>query len=760
VATEKGKVVSRARIPVDPGNQSPKTARAWTSEQIVYRNFAGMFEALDTRAVQFVMEKRDHFRARMAAPMRRWAVNWSAANADVMWHEREDDVHIPETKKALEGKVARVVEAVTGFDPVFEAEGVKGDVSRHTAKVIGSYVYRQMEMADWKSLVDPIAKDGELTNSMIVKVRYDRRVEDIIERRDDLAIGKGGKPTFVTERRMRKAVVWQGCTLHQVDPFLFIYDLDASKTQECAYIGDESYVFLHDLEQMAAQGFYSKSQVEKLKMDRGGGSSSDRMDRTNHTDQLRQSRSIALGNDFTREPRGNHGASRIRILEMWAWFDFGEKGFDGVVDPTGERLTGVQRVVITIANDVIIRLQQNPFDRKFVPYAFQLVNRTGHELVATAPFDAVVQSNALFDRMSSNIYRWFDLSVSPLIVTSDTNSDLPDSILDVEAGKVMRNAGSWDWIKVPDITAAVSYQQQYSRREIEELSGNLRVYESPANTATETERKVQEQQRMVRSSIRASGELWRQVAHLVKAIELQFATGPQMFQVVGKNSRLIGRYAEITPQMMMEDVDFRFLGLTDVHVFGNRLNGMSQWMNRWGPLLPTMPKVNMQALCRYDFELSVGRSQVSEIFPDDASPWEAWSQEEENAVLMTGQRVDVHEADNDEEHLQILIEQMDALAREGSPNFVMDAHFDHYQAHEEQLQRKRSEQQRMQSAAQENAALLSYQQGSRPNVDSAPVPGGIGSARGQIDVTPGSPQARTQPRTGRGGSGLSQTQVV
>ena len=163
--------------------------------------------------------------------------------------------------------------------------------------------------------------------------------------------------------------------------------------------------------------------------------------------------------------------------------------------------------------------------KKFVPYAVMRINRTGHEMVAPAPFDSVVQTNAHYDRLSSNIMRWMDLAVSPLVVTDDTNADLPDSILEVQPGTIMRATGNWNWIKVPDITQSVGYFQNFFRREMEENSGALRVFESPQGTATETERKVQEQQRMVRNSIRSSAECWRQVALLTYWMSAQFATG-------------------------------------------------------------------------------------------------------------------------------------------------------------------------------------------------------------------------------------------
>lgn len=760
MVSEKGEVISKDKIPVEVGLPSPTNSKRWWKNQVKYENFAGRNPALDLLARTTVINRREQFRSKMSGPMRRWAVNWAAANTEVMWQEREDDIHMPETKKALDGKVARVEEAVAGFDPVFEAEGVKGDVSRRTAKVIGNFVYRKMEMAEWKRFIQPLAKDGELCNVMAVKVQWDKRIEDMVERSDELGFNKKGLPEYHTERRMRKVVARDGVKLTQVDPFWFIYDIEADTPQDCAYIGDESLVFVHELKQMAELGVYNKKAVEEVEKNHAGRDSSNESEstqRSHYVDQLRRVRSIANDSDYAEEVRGSRGADRIRVIEMWMWFDFGS-GHPGVVSPTGELLTGVKRVVITVANSTVIRFQENPFDRKFVPYAFTLINRNGHELVAPAPFDSVVQMNANYDRLSSNIMRWMDLSVSPLIVTNDQNTDLPQSILDVRAGSVLKNNGQWDWVKVPDITAAISYQQQFFRREIEETSGNLRVFESPQGTATETERKVQEQQRMVRNSIRANGELWRQVAHLVKGLEAQFSTGPSRFQVAGKASMLIGQWAEITPQMLHEDVDFRFLGLTDIHVFGNRLQGMAQWMNRWGPMLPELPKVNKMALARYDFELSVGRSNVNDIFPSDAAPWEAWSQGEENAMLMTGQAVEVNEADDDEQHIQEMMPVLEELSKDPkTPQFILEMFGRHLEGHMEQLTRKEEEAKAMQKQAQANANLMAPQ-GGEPGVDRPPVAGGMEA--GQKDVTPGSPQARTQPRTGRDGSGMSQTQAM
>lgn len=751
---EKGKLVRKADIPVQAGKPTPTQIKKWHDQQVPYRNFAGLDEDLDRRAAQFVNDRKQNFRQRMSGPMKRWSMNWSAANGEALWQEHEDDVHIPETKKALDNKVARVEEQLTQFDPVFECDGVTGEVSRAKAKLIESFTYRQMELAEWQNYIQPCAKDGELCNIMILKVQYEHLVEDIVEKSVELKHGPD-RPFYRTERHMRRAVARSGVRLHQVDPFWFIYDIEAPNIQEAAYVGDESQVFLHELEAQARQGVFPQEQIKKLREHGGSKRNSDNTARADWPDMLRRSRSIALHQDYSQNTAGEHGARRVRVTEMWAWWDFGD-GIDGVVDPTGAKVRGTHRVVITEADGIILRFQLNPYDRKFVPYAVAQVNRNGHSMDAPAPFDTVVQANAYYDRIASNIMRWGDLAVSPLLVTSDMNSDLPDSILGVRPGTVLRNAGAWDFLKMPDIGQAVGYFHNYWRREIEESSGVLRVFESPQGTATETERKVQEQQRMVRNSIRANAELWRQVAKLSHWMLAQFSSGPEMFRVVGKSAKQLGQWATMTPDVLQEDVDFRFLAMTNLHTFGNRLQGIRGWMQAWGALLPNMPQIRMDTLAKLDFELSVGRMDTESVFPPEPAPWDVWTQEEENAMLLAGQPVNVNENDDDEDHmrkLEVLLRMKDL------PDYVRKLVIDHLNLHIQQASKKQAE-----AAAQRRQQMQQQMmQGGmgQPGIDQPAAPGGLEARSSERKgVTPGPRQERTIARTGRQGSGRSQTEEM
>lgn len=753
---EKGTLVRRTDIPVTSGGSTPEVQKKWISAQVPYKNWAGVSDEMDRKVEQWVMSNRERFHARMGATQQRWAVNWAAANGDSVWQEREDDIHVPETKKAIDAKVARIEEAIFEFDPVFEVEGTRGDLPQWKAQVIQAAVHRCMDLANYREYVQPSARDAELCNVSAIKVEWEHLVELRVHRKNELRFRENGKPYRHDERWMREEVARSGPVYRLVDPFLFLYDLDVGRIQDGAFVGDESDQFLHDIEAKVKAGMFSEKNYKLLKA-RAAGLRTDGSTNQNigarFADQLRQARSITTSGAFEMDQEGSYGAKRVRAVEMWGWFDFGD-GFNGVLDPIGRRVKGFQRVVATVVNGVVLRFMLNPFDRKFAPYAVARPNRNGHDAVAPATFDTVVQVNANYDRIQSDALRYLGCAVSPKIIASE-GSNLPDTILNDAPGTVYRGTGTWDMIKMPDLSGSIQYFHQYFRREIEECSGALRVFESPQGTATETERKVQEQQRMVRTSIRAVADQWRQVACMTYWMLGQFMTQPEQFAVVGKASKILGRSVEVTPDILQEDVDFRFLGLDSIHVYGNRQAGIMQYMGRWGPMLSQIPGLNVPALARMDFELSVGRHAINEIFPDPEPTWMAWDQGEENEMLLAGREVPISKHDDDEAHIQSLLDFIVAN-KNSMPDYVLQLCADHLRQHMQQRDRKAAEE----AAQRKQAELLAAQQqgggeGRSPMAGEMQARNSLAQTPG---VTPGPPQARTVAKTGRKGNGESQTQ--
>lgn len=759
MADAPGKIVRSTDIKMSSGLPSPEQAKKWLSQQVVYANYAGKHDILDETVRRFVYQIRERFYERMSPVMERWETIWDAANGDPVWGEYDDDIHVPETKKKLDAKVARVEEAIFGFDPVIEAVGTRGDLPEYKSTIIGSYIYRMMEMGGYRNLVQPLARDAEICNLEVIKLQWDVKFGQVVDRSWEIRERQNGEPYYHDERRVREAVTKMGVKYTMVDPFLFLYDIDCGDLNgdECAYVGDESDQFIHDLEAMAKAGHFTDKQVKLVKERKAGTTSQQTSSdtRSELPDLRRLSRSIAQGPQFSsNNANSDNDPRRVRCIEMWAWFDFGE-GFEGVVDPLGQKIMGTHKVVITCAQGVVLQFRLNPFDKKMHPYAIGRINRNGHESVAPSTFEQVIQVNAQYDRYQSNVLRASDLSVAPILATKGAFPT--GSLLGIKPGTVFRDVPQEvQEIKVGDVPQSVSYFHQFFRRELEETSGALNVFESPQGTATETERKVQEQQRMIANSIRANGDLWEQVALKTYWIAGQFSTAPQRFAVVGKASEVLGKTFEITPDQLQEEVEFRVLGIKSLHVLGNRLQGMAQWMARWGPLLPTMPDVNIPALCRNDYELTVGRHNVAEIFPNSEPAWASWPQSQENEILMAGRSVPISQQDDDHEHMADMEHLLKTL--KDKPKYARTVILEHYAMHLQAAEKKDAEK----KAKMRESMMQQQLMGGAPGVDRPPEAGGMEAlTKAQSPgVTPGPPQARTAPKTGRSGQGMSQTQAM
>jgi hypothetical protein len=168
----------------------------------------------------------------------------------------------------------------------------------------------------------------------------------------------------------------------------------------------------------------------------------------------------------------------------------------------------------------------------------------------------------------------------------------------------------------------------------------------------------------------------------------------------------------------------------------------------------------MMELFRWHVELAVGRNRLDRILPHEESPYEVWTQVEENEILMSGVEVPVHKNDDDDRHIDETIKLIQMLTAKDAPKYVINMALKHLNDHMRQKDQKLAEEQALMQQKRKEARLL-QQTGGQPGVDQAPGPGGM-EAQGKPQnetpgVTPGPRQDRTVARTGRKGSGESQT---
>lgn len=754
----KPELLGRANIPVSDGVPGPEEVKRWVNEQIVYENWAGQNEKLDEDVRGFAHQIRVSFRQRMVGVYQRWKVNWHTANGNSVAAEYEDDIHVPETYKMLEAIKPRIEEALFENDPFFECEGVKDEIDHLKALTIASYIRRMLEMAEFRDYVAPTVQDALLCQVAAIKVHWERVLDPQVIREIELKFRKSGDPYYEYTRWIREQLVKEGPCFSQVDPFRLIMDLDAGRVQDLMYIGDESDVAKHELERLADLGILWKEGIKQLDLKVPG--SRDYYG-AEVADLARYARSITQMWGEKEGFKHERMARKLRTFDLWTHYDF-KDGYDGIVGPDGKKVTGVQKVVMTLVDDVVLQMRLNPFDKKFYPYGVARLNRNGHEMMGVGPFDNAVIANASYDRFQSNVMRHYDLSISP-IITTGPDSDLPDSLLGVRPGTVFRAVGDIQVMKVGDIPNSVNYLHDYHRREHEELTGATRYWfgsqGGSGDTATQFAGELQESNRRLRGYIRSYADMWRQVALIIYWMSGQFATQRQRFKVMGKQSELLGTYAEITPDMFLEDIDVRFLGLDNLHTYGQRQTGMVQWSNLWAPMLPNYEgQIDVVKLMRMQWDHLVGRDPQHTIFKERQPRHMLLSQDVENVHLRRGLKVPVAEEDDDAQHLL----EMDAsgvlkIAEDkDQPQMVRRAILEHAAAHSENYKRKELQRQADMAQAQQRAAIDEFGNGSIPGNSSAPAPGGM-PARTQNE-TPGPAQSRTVARAGRSGAGQSQTQ--
>src|SRR5688572_12523102 len=295
VDADAGTLIAKSDIPVSAGLPTVEATKKWVAQQVPYKNYAGFSDAVDEAVKGYVENKRMDFRNRMAASFQRTAFNWATYNGEALTQEHEDDVSMPETRKALDSKTARVAEALFEQDPFMEVVGEREDLGQLKAYVIGAYVRRLMELGRFRDKVEPSAKDAELGNYSIIKVTWDRQFAQVVNRTIDLRY-EGNNAYYHDERRMREALVKDHPKYQLVDPFWAIFDIDADCYEDLEYIGDESEQFIHALEQKAELGLYPKEQVKKLRERKapGGQQQTDDTTGTDLVDSFRQVRSVAL----------------------------------------------------------------------------------------------------------------------------------------------------------------------------------------------------------------------------------------------------------------------------------------------------------------------------------------------------------------------------------------------------------------------------------------------------------------------------------
>jgi hypothetical protein len=234
----------------------------------------------------------------------------------------------------------------------------------------------------------------------------------------------------------------------------------------------------------------------------------------------------------------------------------------------------------------------------------------------------------------------------------------------------------------------------------------------------------------------------------------QYVTGPMKFRVLGKEAKGLEAYETVDPEMLQGRLDFTFTALGSLHSGDLVATQVMQFLNLTAPIAAKYPgMVNEPLLLKILAQHIVGGVDSADIIHIPTRSQDLVTQHEENWMLAQGQKVRIDELDDDEEHLDSMLEWFgdDLLFGDGtgygdiSPKVIENIKL-HYQAHYNSLQQKRAEKKREQQGTGGPFATPQQQlESNRGTTGNQQMPNGAAVVNKQASETggPGSQAAQT-----------------
>lgn len=603
---------------------------AWFNAQKNYENLASDKDIAD-RARGFLKDVEVRYRGAIEPLHHRWEVVNFATRGNTFARSMtgRPPVHVPEMYKMEQTLFPRLNEAIFHYPDWFMARGRERNDQRQD-RTITDFLRYQLDRAKFDDLVEPGFQQMLRTGVAVYKVYHSIETRNVIER-DVRVVYQGDKARYTITRKEKKKVVFEGPRIRLIDPFNLLVDLEASSIHDADFVGDSCEMTFDEIAELGRQGLFEN--WEELR------------DQSGKRDPLTWRGPQSRGPELQQRLSGNikYGTKKFKVVDIWCLFDaFG----------TGE----TREFVITIADSrVILRVQENPHDDKHRPYAVARASKEAFRFFNVAPADHAVHMQITMDEHYNLAMDSQRLSVQPFYWVDEGANDIPDSLLNIEPGKVFRTKQPPTAIVPPPILNQFLGMQNQFRLDMEEIYGAPRIMQGTegGNTATEVERKTMEGNKRAGGLVRAFTGCMEQILQKMHALNQQYVTKSQVFRVLGKPGAKLAQYSEIGPEILDVDLDFEFMGPSNLQHVGMRGTQYQQFAAAAYPWVANDPNaLNRSELVSELFTAMVGSRPASDIVKSPQPLDEMLPAEEENILLLQGQEVPIHEADNDEEHLR------------------------------------------------------------------------------------------------------------
>lgn len=721
-------------LTVKPGPLLASEARAWTEAQIPYANRAGA-ASIDAKALKIAQEVVARWAERMGPLWRRWkATLWMLAG-NTLDNVGPTDVHNPELYKIIETAVVRIEEAILEHDPSFRVVG-RRELTEMAAEVLAAYLDWQLDQSNMRELVQPALRDMLVCQVAAWKILWDRRIKKRLRRTYKARPPeKDGSIKYDVSGEWVEEVDYDGPCARPVDPFDFIMDPQSTDPQTAAYVGDRRLMTLDEI--LRYGDLFGWKNLDKVKEAKEGKTLAP--DHAQFCKWVRDPTS-KFGVDNKNEKNTNR-PPMYEVVSLWLRSDIFDDG-------------DYQEVELVIVNGNICCLaRQNITDKQIRPFAIGKASKSGHELYTVGPMDNAVRLNQQLDRLTSIAYRSGELGAMP-IGFAENDSELPDNVYKLRPGTILKDVGKITFAPIADgVTRTLPMLIGMVKSDIEETTGVYKIQmgqEATADTATQSTLAMQEGNRRMRAWARAFADMLKQALRIFHQLNQQFTISKTPFRVVGKRALTLQReYLEIGPDSLLHDVDFEFVGMRSLTTYGLKVSGMTTFVNAFAPFIQANPdKVNQLRMLHDAARELIGPQEADDyvLIPADAS--KLVPQEQENLALLQGAEVEVHEDDDDLEHMrrmdgifQLALDEESELPERIKLN-IIGHRVAHGFAHE-----KKAAQKKALANRQEMIAMATpVQEGT------APRPGGFQTPQGRPGQrqgeNPGPPDQKKTPRTG------------
>lgn len=725
-----------------PGPMLADEARQFMGEQIRYPNMAGTKQVAE-RALGVGQEVCAQWAGDIEVMHRRWRLTQYMLAGNTIDQGSPEDIHLPELYKMVETIVPRMVEVFFEKDPAFTAKPRK-ELKRQLAEELAALFDWQLDQTRFHMLVDPHLRDAVVCQVAPLKVLWDRRIKRRFRREWDSKARSDGSIEWTTSGKWADEVTYDGPSVRIVDPYDFIMDTNSTDAQEAEFVGDRRMMSLGEI--LRYGEMFQWENLREVKESAQSGylcpnASADHKWTRNPTDRFGQSETT----------RRKNRENQYEVVNLFLKTDIFQEG------------DFVETELVIVNGRTVVCARQNITDEQVRPYVFTRDTNTGHSLYGVGRIDNAVRINQHYDQLSAILLKTTKVAGCPFGFVDD-GGELPDSLYRVEPFRIYRGVGKIQFTQVPDgVLRSGPAMLAGLQRHIEETCGVSKLAQGQditGGTATESISALQEGNRRLKSLARAFDHMLQDLLHLFHVYTRQFGSGKITARVLGKRAITLNKeIIEVSPDTLMHDVDFEFPGLKAMSTYGMRAIGLSASLNAGAQLIVQNPDLVRSDMILHDlFAENVGPEYADRYVRVRADSALMHTQDEENRVLLAGEDVEIHEADDHQQHiremqplLRIAMDKENEMDKQ-----VRRVILAHYLMHDQAMKVQEAQQKAEQQRADRVKTLQGAEAGGTPSEDGAsrsPIRGGFQT--NPAGENPGPPDARKQPRPGTASSRMT-----